>query len=1006
MNDQTTSHSGIDDTEINRLRQQIFDQIDGRIADVLGSLPSEYFEQLDDAERLEHFKALVALKVCDIDQEIMLREQDGSRVTIISAQNYPGQLARMMKDLPSKYPLVSAKIFTSAKEDFIVDVFEYQVDESDLISGLNGHAWNRDSVLAEVMTLTNGTKADISGFIDKYHRDNEILSSAEEIAAQYTALQKTEHVNDIKVLYRLSGSNDPNQRPFAKITISAASATAREIVERAATYLGLCGYDIRRALCDNIIVGEAFEVALLTFHVVFNEKDRKFLSAAPTVKAADSIEELVCREMETFIRIDEEVVEYRADSGNSLVNEVGGLEKAEVLCGLARLVQHKINFSQRFDLSRDRVIRGLIKHKEWVSESLDVFMSRFGGNPSGAVVFPAAGTAETLEAITDHAERAIMRAFCSLIAEIERCNVSLKRRRSLAFRMPGTVFDNPKRGEIPYAVFYVYGSGFDGFHVRFREVARGGMRLVPTRNQEHYLYNSVRVYEEAWRLAAAQQLKNKDIAEGGAKAVVVIKPEVDHQKAGRDFVDGLLDMVTEKELTQARDMPDSGDEYLYLGPDEYVSDGLIDWVVERSRERNYPFPSTIMSSRAHSGINHKKYGVTSEGVLVFLRYALIDAGIDPKSDAFSVKLTGGPDGDVGGNAIRILIRDYPDQVSIVGVSDGTGSAIDPEGLDHAGLLTLVERGEGICHFPKDRLSSQGMVSGLNNEIEIARRNNLHNEVLADVFLPAGGRPSTINSNNCSDFLDSESVPSSPIIVEGANLFITDAARDFLGKAGVTIVRDSSANKCGVICSSMEIIAAMLLQEEEFLAIKPKYVEEVLELLRRLAATEALGLFNERLRQPEVDLPRISVKISVQMIRLADLINHLFEQWTDEEHEISKQFILDYLPKSLVAFSGATLIDRIPANYRRHLVSAILSSRIVYREGCLGLESMQDDALERLIRSQLLYEKQVREMITQLEMSDLPDKDAMMKILDFAGARCQRDLRMLSGPSGTKSKQKG
>ena len=101
-----------------------------------------------------------------------------------------------------------------------------------------------------------------------------------------------------------------------------------------------------------------------------------------------------------------------------------------------------------------------------------------------------------------------------------------------------------------------------------------------------------------------------------------LSPEVDHQKAGRDFVDGLLDLVTELELTTANDQPVIEDEYLYLGPDENVSDSLIEWVVERSRERHYAFPSTIISSKPLSGINHKKYGVTSEGVLVFLRYAV------------------------------------------------------------------------------------------------------------------------------------------------------------------------------------------------------------------------------------------------------------------------------------------------------------------------------------------------------------------------------------------------
>ena len=49
-----------------------------------------------------------------------------------------------------------------------------------------------------------------------------------------------------------------------------------------------------------------------------------------------------------------------------------------------------------------------------------------------------------------------------------------------------------------------------------------------------------------------------------------------------------------------------------------------------------------------------------------------------------------------------------------------------------------------------------------------------------------------------------------------------------------IVKDSSANKCGVICSSMEIVAGMLLDDKEFIALKPAYVPGVLAILRSLA----------------------------------------------------------------------------------------------------------------------------------------------------------------------------
>lgn len=50
----------------------------------------------------------------------------------------------------------------------------------------------------------------------------------------------------------------------------------------------------------------------------------------------------------------------------------------------------------------------------------------------------------------------------------------------------------------------------------------------------------------------------------------------------------------------------------------------------------------------------------------------------------------------------------------------------------------------------------------------------------------------------------------------ANLFTTTEARKLLfEEAGVVFVKDSSANKCGVICSSFEIISSMLMGSEEF-----------------------------------------------------------------------------------------------------------------------------------------------------------------------------------------------
>merc|ERR1712226_855337 len=102
---------------------------------------------------------------------------------------------------------------------------------------------------------------------------------------------------------------------------------------------------------------------------------------------------------------------------------------------------------------------------------------------------------------------------------------------------------------------------------------------------------------------------------------------------------------------------------------------------------------------------------------------------------------------------------------------------------------------------------------------------MHNRVKADVFVPAGGRPATINASNWKEYLHPETnEPCSPLIVEGANIFITPDARQKLYEVGkVTIVKDSSANKCGVITSSYEICSSMLMRDDEFLAAKSELV---------------------------------------------------------------------------------------------------------------------------------------------------------------------------------------
>lgn len=96
-----------------------------------------------------------------------------------------------------------------------------------------------------------------------------------------------------------------------------------------------------------------------------------------------------------------------------------------------------------------------------------------------------------------------------------------------------------------FGMFLVVGSEFRGFHLRFRDVARGGIRIIRSRNREAYSINLRSLFDENYMLAATQQRKNKDIPEGGSKGTILLdsnqqdRPKVAFEK----YVDSILDLL-------------------------------------------------------------------------------------------------------------------------------------------------------------------------------------------------------------------------------------------------------------------------------------------------------------------------------------------------------------------------------------------------------------------------------------------------------------------------------
>ncbi|MFT5259378.1 MAG: glutamate dehydrogenase [Saprospiraceae bacterium] len=579
--------------------------------------------------------------------------------------------------------------------------------------------------------------------------------------------------------------------------------------------------------------------------------------------------------------------------------------------------------------------------------------------------------------ILDNLRRVVFRCALSFIKNCLKTNFFVIEKHALSFRLDphyleelGPEFTDDLPAQRPFRITFFSGRRGNGFHIGFSDIARGGWRTVITQNSDDYANNASTLFKENYVLAHTQHLKNKDIYEGGSKMVAILNIDSRTTHEQRDqylyklqhaFGNAFLDLFVTDESGKAKD-PRVVDYYgqeepIELGPDENMHNVMIERLAKLAERRGYLLGKGIMSSK-EIGINHKEYGVTSIGVIRFAEVTMQEMGIDVHSEPFSVKFTGGPNGDVAGNGMRLLLERCP-KVAIKLIVDGTGALFDPEGLNKVALSKIVlhddieaydpealhlggfilyrmkTRKEGIADLYKKLTMTE---SGLEEEwISTDKFYKAFNSAIftveTDLFIPAGGRPETIDETNVDRYFSADGTPSSKVIVEGANSFITPAARHTLQQRGVVIMRDASANKCGVISSSYEIIANLVFSDEEFLAHKDEYVSDVIDILNQMAEVEARAVIRKYR-----DLGGSETYTEISSLLSQEINNHyarMFDyfQANPEQLELPKQrkAMLAHMPKIIQNSEefGKRLQTHLPEKVKYAILASKLASGLVY-----------------------------------------------------------------------------
>ncbi|KAI0279618.1 NADH-dependent glutamate dehydrogenase [Russula aff. rugulosa BPL654] len=503
---------------------------------------------------------------------------------------------------------------------------------------------------------------------------------------------------------------------------------------------------------------------------------------------------------------------------------------------------------------------------------------------------------------------------------------------ALSFRLDPGFLPEVEYPNKPHGLFFVIGNEFRGFHIRFRDVARGGIRIVRSRNKENYSINQRMLFDENYGLASTQSLKNKDIPEGGAKGCILPSLGASPRLCFEKYVDSVLDLLIpgqspgiKERLVDLYNKP----EILFFGPDEGTAD-MMDWAAIHARERGadrwWKSFTTGKTAATLGGIPHDTYGMTSLSIRQFVLGIYKQLGLREK-DITKVQ-TGGPDGDLGSNEI-LLSSD-----KTIAIIDGSGVLADPAGINREELVRLAKLRVPVENFDKKKLSKDGyLVRVEDQDVKLPSgevvldgtdfRNGAHLRFKADLFVPCGGRPEAVNISNVAALVDSEGKPHFKYIVEGANLFFTQQARFYLEKRKVVLFKDSSANK--------EYVDLMLFKDGKPSPFYQSYVKDIQDKIAENAALEFSCIWREHQRlQGAKARTTISDELSIMLNNLQTELesSDLFDDPPSRTNVLKRA-----IPQSLVDKIGLdTLMERLPKPHQRALFSSWVGSHFIYKYG--------------------------------------------------------------------------
>ena len=481
----------------------------------------------------------------------------------------------------------------------------------------------------------------------------------------------------------------------------------------------------------------------------------------------------------------------------------------------------------------------IINHPIFIQRLMDLFILKFDPNISKIKRDKEINQCNNflnkyIKDVVQIVDDQVLRRLLSIVLSCVRTNVFIKDAdQPLSFKFQcDQIFG--MQTPIPFRETFVFDYSLEGVHIRFGEVARGGLRWS-TRLDDYRT--------EVLGLVKTQQTKNAVIIPVGSKGGFVIKntlKSTDYHVGVSEyqrFITAMLQLTDnykkdKPSVTKNLICYDEFDPYFVVAADKGTAT-FSDYANTVSLSKGFWLGDGFASGGAH-GYDHKKVGITARGAWECTKLHFKSLKKDPEKDVLKVVAVGDMAGDVFGNGMLLS-----KSIHLVGAFNHRHIFIDPAPdskkswqerqrlfkLKESSWLDykIISKGGGIFNRSSKAIKCSPQIKTMFNitASTISGEDLIKKLLESNVDLIWFGGIGTYIKSSTESHIDvgdpannnvrvNSNAVKAAVISEGANLAITQKGRIEYELFGGKINTDAIDNSAGVNMSDYEVNIKILL----------------------------------------------------------------------------------------------------------------------------------------------------------------------------------------------------